>query len=292
MTNIRLWTALITPMTSQCEIHFDDLEKCIRRQESAGNGILLLGSTGEGLALGEEEKKQIINFVSDRNNTVPIMAGVGGFNLQSQLEWVGFCNQKNVDAYLLVNPLYAKPGSEGQYHWFSSLLDQSEKPCMIYNIPSRTGIRLDPGALKRLQDHPNAWAVKEASGNIDDYQTYKNEAPELQFFSGDDALMPFFCVPGCHGLVSVASNVWPEATNLYVEKSIAGETESLFPVWKDAVAALFSSSNPVPAKILLNEKGVIETPELRPPLTVKDRPDMKALKRSDEDILNWYKKNK
>ena len=84
MTDIQLWTALITPMHPDGSIHFDDLDELVKHQEEAGNGILILGSTGEGLALSDREKKEIVDFVSDRDNSVPIMAGVGGFNLQSQ----------------------------------------------------------------------------------------------------------------------------------------------------------------------------------------------------------------
>lgn len=292
MKETKLWTALITPLKRDGSVHYSDLKVLIKRQEEAGNGILIIGSTGEGLALSEEEKMEIVNFVSELNPNVPIMVGVGGFNLQMQLDWIKSCNGLNIDAFLLVTPLYAKPGVEGQTHWFNSLLDAAEKPCMLYNVPSRSAVKMPPEVLSRVKGHPNLWAVKEASGSIADYQQFRRSAPEIPLYSGDDALTAFFAAVGCWGLVSVASNVWPKATHLYVEKCLKGETETLFPVWNDAVDALFSASNPVPAKLLLNENKVIETAVLKPPLAEMELTDLSELIRVDREIEKWYQNNK
>ena len=286
--NTPLWTALITPFDRKGDIHFDDLESIVRLQEHAGNGILLLGSTGEGLALGDDEKKSVVEFVTGLKPSVPLMAGVGGFNLKHQKEWVEYLNESEVDALLPVMPLYAKPGLAGQELWFRSILDASEKPCMLYNIPSRTGAKLKPEALSKLAGHPNMWAVKEASGSVDEYQALKRSAPDVEFYSGDDALLPFFVTAGCGGLVSVSSNVWPDETRAYVEESLNGRTQNLFPLWNDAVKALFSSPNPVPVKVLMKEKGMIQTSVLRLPLTADDHPDRDGLLASDKAVKQWY----
>ncbi|NBB76002.1 MAG: 4-hydroxy-tetrahydrodipicolinate synthase [Bacteroidetes bacterium] len=286
--NTPLWTALITPFDEKGDIHFDDLESIVRLQEHAGNGILLLGSTGEGLALGDDEKKSVVDFVTGLKPSVPLMAGVGGFNLKHQQEWVQYLNESEVDALLPVMPLYAKPGLAGQVLWFRSILDAAKKPCMLYNIPSRTGAKLNPEVLSKLADHPNMWAVKEASGSVVEYQALKKSAPGIEFYSGDDALLPFFATAGCSGLVSVSSNVWPDETRAYVEESLNGQTQNLFPLWSDAVKALFSSPNPVPVKVLMKEKGMIQTSVLRPPLTADDTPDRDRLLASDNAIKHWY----
>lgn len=292
MTDIQLWTALITPMKADGSIHLENLERIVKLQEKAGNGILVLGSTGEGLALSEEEKKRVVDFISDVEHTIPVMVGVGGFNLKSQTDWISYCNSKNVDSFLLVNPLYSKPGLRGQIEWFRSLLDTSEKPCMIYNIPSRTGVKLFPEVLEELQHHPNFWAVKEASGSIAEFQQYRKVVPSVPLFSGDDGLMPFFAAAGGSGLVSVASNVWPQETKLYVAKCLKGDTVSLFPTWTDAVKALFAASNPIPLKVLMKKKGLIETTVLRLPLTDKDLSSAEDLHDSDKAITKWYSLNK
>lgn len=289
MKNITLWTALITPMKESGEVHFEDLEKLIRLQEEIGNGILLIGSTGEGLALDDGEQKEIVRFAQGLDLHVPVMAGVGGFQIKKQKEWIKYCNDK-VDAFLIVSPLYAKPGPEGQKIWFRELMDIAEKPCMIYNIPSRTGVKIPPKVMGELSGHPNFWSIKEASGNLADFQTFREMVPDIPLFSGDDGLMPFLSVAGASGLVSVASNVWPVETAKFVELCLSGNTKSLFPVWKHAVEMLFSAPNPIPAKVLLHEKGIIESPELRLPLAAKDFQDYKRLKTSDTEIMNWYKK--
>lgn len=292
MIETKLWTALITPMKSDGGIDFKSLERLVRIQEKAGNGILLIGSTGEGLALSEDEKRQVLDYVSSLNPKVPLMAGVGGMNITLQEKWIEYCHSLSIDAFLLVTPLYAKPGPKGQVAWFTRLLDKAEKPCMVYNIPSRTGIELTPEIVDELKDHPNFWSIKEASGNLSDYREFRRYAPEIPLFSGDDAMLAFFQPAGCAGLVSVASNVWPEATNLYVEKCLAGDTGSLFPLWKRAVDALFSASNPIPAKRLLHHKGEITSPALRLPLVETELDDDSELVKIDKEIENWYKTHK
>lgn len=272
-------------------IHFEDLERLAKRQDEAGVGILLAGSTGEGLALSGGEKKKVVEFVAGLNLAVPIMVGVGGFNHTTQAKWIIHCNSLDIDAFLLVTPLYAKPGIKGQTTWFRHLMDISEKPCMLYNIPSRTGVKMSPEVLTSLKNHKNLWAVKEASGSVSDFKIFRITLPDLPLFSGDDALMPDFAIEGGRGLVSVASNIWPKATKLYVEKCLKGETESLFPVWPDAVKELFSAANPIPAKCLLKEKGLISHTTLRLPLIEDDLANTEKLLKADQQVNHWYKNN-
>jgi 4-hydroxy-tetrahydrodipicolinate synthase len=287
-----LWTALITPMHEDGSIHEENLKSLIHRQDKAGNGVLILGSTGEGLALSEDDKRKVISIASSMKLSVPLMVGIGGFNLSAQKELMDYCKAFNVDSYLLVTPLYAKPGPEGQYEWFKALLDHSGKPCMLYNVPSRTALKMSPVVLGRLKDHPKLWAVKEASGSISEYQQFREVAPEIPLFSGDDALTAFFATAGCSGLVSVASNVWPEETNLYTKMCLEGKTDTLFPTWNHAVEALFSASNPVPSKVLLKEKGEIDHVTLRSPLSAADLKSKDHLLAADVAIKKWYSINK
>ena len=291
LTDTQLYTALVTPMKENGDLHLEDLASLIHRQDEAGNGVLVLGSTGEGLALSLEDKKQVVKTAASLNVDVPIMVGVGGYNLRNQIEWIEYCHQFDVDSFLLVTPLYAKPGAKGQVNWFKSLLDASEKPCMLYNVPSRTGSKMSPLVLKELADHPNFEAVKEASGSIEDYQNYRKTAEDIAFYSGDDGLVPFFAMAGCDGLVSVASNVWPKATHKYLNWSLEGRGPELLPLWQECTDALFAGPNPAPAKVLLYEKGEIEFSTLHPPLTEDDVEDVAMLKNADNMIQRWYKEN-
>ncbi|MFU8812267.1 MAG: 4-hydroxy-tetrahydrodipicolinate synthase [Balneolaceae bacterium] len=286
-----LWTALITPMHEDGSLHLDDLTALLHRQAAAGNGVLLIGSTGEGLALSDSEKLAVVEHAAAQNVSIPLMVGVGGFQLETQLNWIRTCNTLSVDSFLLVAPLYAKPGPFGMEHWFRSLMDAAEKPCMIYNIPSRTGVKIPPSVIAGLSDHPNFWAVKEASGSIEEFQAFRAASPEVPLYSGDDGLTPFFCRAGAVGLVSVASNVWPKATRRYTEYCLSGNTVNTLPIWKPATDALFSASNPIPAKRLLQHKGVIESARLRAPLHATELSTIDHLIEADRHIERWLAEN-
>lgn len=288
ITDTQTWTAVVTPMHENGELHLEDLASLIHRQDEAGNGVLVLGSTGEGLALGLEDKKKVVEIAASLNVDIPIMVGVGGFNLRRQLEWIEYCQGFEIDAFLLVTPLYAKPADEGQTQWFKALLDAADKPCMLYNVPSRTGVSMSRKMLEKLQDHPNLQVVKEASGSISEYQQYRSAAPKLAFYSGDDGMTPFFAMAGCEGLVSVASNVWPKEVHRYVQWCLQGRGPELLPLWKDCSDVLFEAPNPVPVKVLLKEKGWISSSALRPPLTEDEVDDLSVLKNADQLIRNWY----
>ncbi|MBP9674928.1 MAG: 4-hydroxy-tetrahydrodipicolinate synthase [Bacteriovoracaceae bacterium] len=284
-----LWTALVTPFNTNNEIDFSSLEVLLQRQEKAKNGVVLIGSTGEGLALTTQEKKKIVSFATSLNLNIPLMVGVGGFQLEEQLHWLEFCETQKIHAYLLLTPLYAKPGIEGQFHWFKSLMDHVKKPCMLYNVPSRSAIKLHHETLQKLSHHPNLWAVKEASGSLEEFAKYRLDAPHIEIFSGDDGLTPFFASLGAKGLVSVASNAWPLATHRFVECSLKGEHQGLFPLWNEVSSALFASSNPVPVKHLLHEQKLIPTDLLRAPLSSKDLVSRNDLMNVDKKVRSWLK---
>ncbi len=286
----KLWTALVTPFNADGSVDYDSMTNLIKKQQEVDNGILILGSTGEGLALSIEEKRQVIKFVSDLDLTIPVMVGIGGFRLDDQLELMQYAHECDVDCFLLVTPIYAKPNVKGQIKWFASLLDKAERPCMLYNIPSRTGVALYPEVLRKLKSHPKLWALKEASGTLADFQAYRKAAPRLPIYSGNDDLMPHYGLLGAAGLVSVVSNVWPKATRLYLEKSLSGDI-SLFPLWQCACSAMFQVSNPIPVKVLLHEKTWIKSPALRLPLTHEDIKKVGPLLDMDGAIQEWWEAN-
>src|ERR1700677_4871922 len=139
----KIITALITPMTTSGALDFESLAGLVHLQEEAGNSILLLGSTGEGLALTLAEKKQVLEHVFALQPKVPVIVGVGGFQLEEQLRWMAHCQQNYpLAGFLLVTPLYAKPGVQGQIAWFKALLDAATVPCILYNVPGRSAVKL------------------------------------------------------------------------------------------------------------------------------------------------------
>ena len=282
-----LWTALVTPFLENNQIDFVSLQQIAKAQAQAGNGLLLLGSTGEGLALTSDEQLSIVEFVCNLQLNTPLMVAVGGYNLAEQLNWVQRCNALNIDSYLLATPLYAKPGVVGQTQWFKALLDAANFPCMLYNVPSRSGIEIPIATVQNLQDHPNCWAMKEASGDLNKFLNYRQYCQNIELYSGEDAMLPYLVPAGAKGLVSVCANAWPVATKTYVELCLAGQTQAMFPLWNNAVDALFCVANPIPVKVLMQQQKAIGTAVLRPPLTHLELTDSTELLAFDEQINHW-----
>lgn len=287
-----LWTAIVTPMNDFAEIDYDSLESVIREQEVAGNGILILGSTGEGLNLNLEEKQEIVKFTKALNPVVPVMVGIGGFNLEAQIEFIKFCDDQKVDSFLLVQPIYAKPGKIGQYTWFKSLMSETKTPCMIYNVPSRAGRKMDPEVPAMLfNEFDHYMGLKEASGSIADFTAFRDAAPEAPLYCGDDNLIKEFVQLGAVGHVSVASNAWPKQTKTYFELTVKGEITKLFEEWVACADLLFDAPSPTPVKALLFHKGWINTDQVRLPLMREDLSSEteEALIEADRKINRWFK---
>ncbi|MCK8136549.1 4-hydroxy-tetrahydrodipicolinate synthase [Pseudoalteromonas sp. 2CM28B] len=288
INNFHLWTALITPFDQNGLVGYATLDTLVAEQEAANNGILLLGSTGEGLALTLKEQQAIVEHVCQLQPSVPLMVTVGGSNLKQQLEWVNYCNQLPIHGFLLGSPLYAKPGAVGQTHWFESLLNASSHPCMLYNVPGRSAVSIPIATIENLKHHKNLWALKEASGSISQFEAFRKAAPDLAIFSGDDALMPYFAQAGAKGLVSVAANAWPVQTHEFVKRSLSGQHPNLFVQWSSAINSLFSVANPIPVKVLMHLQGRIDSPYLRPPLTHLELTHTDDISSANNTILSWH----
>ncbi|NMP81304.1 4-hydroxy-tetrahydrodipicolinate synthase [Pseudoalteromonas arctica] len=288
LNDYSLWTALVTPFDQHGDVDYNTLTKLVSDQEAAHNGILLLGSTGEGLALTLKEQQAIVEHVCQLKPAVPLMVAVGGSNLKQQIEWVNYCNTLPIHSFLLGSPLYAKPGAIGQTHWFESLLNVSVHPCMLYNVPGRSAVSIPTATIQNLQNNKNLWALKEASGSIAQFEAYRQAAPNLAIFSGDDALMPYFAQAGAKGLVSVAANAWPAQTHEFVKRSLSGQHPNLFAQWSSAINSLFAVANPIPVKVLMHLQGRLSSPQLRPPLTHLELTQTDCITTANNTILSWH----
>lgn len=287
-----LWTAIVTPMNEDSTVDYESFEKILREQDAANVAVVVLGSTGEALNLGKDECKKILEFALSLNLSVPMMTGIGGFNQKETLEYVTYLNTLALDAYLVVTPLYAKPGEHGQTAWFRAILDKAQRPCMLYNVPGRTGVKMNFNAVKNLSSHKNLWAIKEASGEVSDFKKYVEAAPNARVYSGDDGMIYDFAPYGCAGLVSVASNAWPVETRAYVVKTLDKKlTATEAEIWKKACDTLFIAANPVPVKNLMHVLGKIKTNVLRSPLHHLDLSDNTPLIAANKKIHTWYKEN-
>jgi len=291
LNSYSLWTALVTPLNPDLTVDFKSFGNLLREQEKAGNGLLVLGSTGEALNLSNDQKKEIVAYTAklagEEKFKCPIMVGVSGHQLQDTIEWMNYLERFPFQAYLMVTPIYAKPGAEGQYHWFNTLMNISTRPCMLYNVPGRAGAALSVDAVKRLNNHKNFWAIKEASGSVEKFKEYLSAAGK-NVFCGDDALMPDFALAGSCGLVSVASNVWPEQTHKYVT-SCLNKTFDAKELWTNASNSMFIASNPVPAKRALYELGRIAHKTMMPPLSDLDLKDYAPIATANKNVNEWFK---
>ncbi|MCB1196915.1 MAG: 4-hydroxy-tetrahydrodipicolinate synthase [Deltaproteobacteria bacterium] len=277
-----VWTALITPLLEDGRIDFEALARLVDQQVKAGNGILFLGSTGEALNLANTEKKQILDWVREHKPQAPLMCGVGGIGLDATKAWVTALNDYPFDCYLMVTPPYAKPGDHGQLQWFNQLLDVSNKPCILYNVPGRTAFSLSRQALTTLREHKNFLGIKESSGSVEEFIAYKRALPNHAVYCGDDLMMPAFSNEGACGLISVASNAWPVQVHTYAQKCL-DQTFDDHTLWQNAANSLFTASNPIPIKHLLHQRGLIHSPKVKLPLSHQDMGD-------DAELLHWDKK--
>ncbi|MBV1775138.1 4-hydroxy-tetrahydrodipicolinate synthase [Burkholderiaceae bacterium DAT-1] len=265
-----LWTALITPMHADGSLDLASLTALLHEQAAAGNGVILLGSTGEGANLSTEERKTILTHATGLNLPIPVMTGVGGLELHTQLEWLAFCETLPLAGYLMVTPIYAKPGAKGQAKWFRTLMDAVSKPCMLYNIPSRAGVAMPDETIESLLDHPNFAAVKESGGDPARFASLQQRFPQIAWYSGDDVLFGEHARLGASGLVSVASNVWPQETAYVVKRALSGLGGDVGPLLREVSESLFAAPNPIPAKAIMHEQGRISSRELRLPLCAEE----------------------
>lgn len=291
MKKYPLWTAIVTPLRKDGGVDYESFETILRKQEKAGNGVLVLGSTGEGLNLLVEEKREIVKFVKLLDLKIPLMAGLGGFHLDAQIAFMRYCDEVGVDAFLLVNPIYAKPGKEGQLAWFSALMKETKTPCMIYNVPSRTGIHMHPEVPATLsKTFPNYMGLKEASGSIEKLREFLAAAPNAPVYCGDDNLIKEFVAEGAVGLVSVASNAWPEKTHKQLSLFLEGKADQTFKDWVACADLFFDAPSPIPVKTLMQHKGWIANDQVRLPLSNDDLlPETEeALLEADKKINAWF----
>ncbi len=264
-------TAIVTPLTKD-GIDYKEFERLIEWQIAAGiDAIVAVGTTGEGSTLTDKEHKDAIEFcVKTVNGRVPVIAGTGSNDVAYAIEMTKHAESVGADAMLLVTPYYNKATQNGLIASFTAVADATTKPCILYNVPSRTGCNLLPSTVATLAKHPNIVAIKEASGNISQIAEIAALAGnDIDIYSGnDDQIVPILSLGG-KGVISVLSNIMPKETSDMCKKFFDGDVKgardmqlSLLPL----INALFSEVNPIPVKAAVSAMGYGEN-YLRLPLT-------------------------
>ena len=267
-------TALITPLDEN-GIDFDLFGRFIEWQIAHGvDALVAVGTTGEGSTLSDEEHKAAIKYCVEKvAGRVPVIAGTGSNDTAYAVSLTKYACEVGADAMLLVTPYYNKATQRGLYESFKAVADISTKPCILYNVPSRTGCNLLPETVAKLADHPNIAAVKEASGNIS--QIAKLAAlcgDKIDIYSGnDDQIVPILSLGG-KGVISVLSNILPEATHEICARFFDGDVKGSAAMqlkYLPLIDALFCEVNPIPVKAACAAMGFCKN-YLRLPLTTME----------------------
>lgn len=254
-------TAIATPFDEEDNINFDEFARLVEFQiENGVNAIIVCGTTGEASTMSQEEKQELIKYcVKVVNKRIPVIAGIGSNNTKAVIENEKYAEKIGVDGLLAVTPYYNKTTQEGLIAHYSLIAQNTDLPIILYNVPSRTGVNIQPETYFELSKIKNIVATKEANGDIVSMIKTKHLCmDELNIYSGnDDQILPTLSVGGI-GVISVLSNVKPKYTTDMVQKYFEGKLEEASKMQLDAIElinSLFKEVNPIPVKEALNMLG-------------------------------------
>ncbi|MEE0065589.1 MAG: 4-hydroxy-tetrahydrodipicolinate synthase [Evtepia gabavorous] len=263
-------TALITP-TTPTGIDYDRFGRLIDWQIQQGiNALVICGTTGESSTLTDAEHRRAIAFACERvNGRVPVIAGTGSNETDYAVELTKSACAAGADAVLVVTPYYNKTTQRGLVTMYNTIADASTKPVILYNVPSRTGIGIEPATYVKLAEHPNIAAIKEANSDISKIvETFSLVGDRLDIYSGnDDQIVPILSMGGA-GCISVLSNVIPAETVAITQRFFAGDVAGAAQLqcrYMPLIRALFCESNPIPVKAAMAALGYCDN-YLRLPL--------------------------
>lgn len=256
-----LYVALVTPFREDGSLNEEKLEEIVSFHLSSGtNGLVPCATTSESPSLSRGEQDRIIEMVVSRSEgKMTVVAGCGTNSTDRSVENIKRAADLGADAAMTVTPYYNKPSQEGLYAHFMKLADEGGLPLMLYNVPGRTGVNLEPETVARLAGHENIVALKEASGNLEQIsRIYAKCQKRLSILSGDDAITLPILSAGGLGVVSVVGNIVPalmlELLSLY-EKGCHREALALHARLLPLCRSMFIETNPVPVKEAMNMLG-------------------------------------
>lgn len=274
-------TALVTPFTRE-GIDFASFAKLIEMQLSNGvDALVVCGTTGEGATMSFDEKKAAIEFViKQTRRRVPVIAGTGSNNIADACRLSEFACNAGASALLVVTPYYNKTTQTGLYESYSAVSESSDKPIIVYNVPSRTGVNISPSQYAELCSIPGIYGVKEANGDLSKFaEAYEKCGDKLYFYSGSDELLLPFLSLGAAGVISVASNILPKKLKRIYTAFISGDFRKAYQMQKELTPiekALFCETNPIPVKTALFHMGYCRK-IYRLPLTEMEESNEKTL---------------
>lgn len=281
--------AIVTPFKADGTVNYEKFAQMIEDQILGGtDAIIVCGTTGESSTLTHEEHLDVIKYCVEKvAGRIPVVAGTGSNCTETAVYLSTEAEKYGADGLLLVSPYYNKATQNGLYKHYKTIADAVKIPCILYNVPSRTGCNIAPETVVRLcTDVENIVGVKEASGNIGQVVKLMALAKgKVDLYSGnDDQIVPFLALGG-KGVISVLSNVAPKQTHDICAKFFEGDIEGSCKEQLRAIPlcnALFCEVNPIPVKKALNLMGK-EAGSLRPPLTEMEEENAAKLEKAMKD---------
>ena len=266
-------TALVTPFDQKGQISWEELERLVEFQIEGGiDAIVACGTTGEAATMTTEEHTQVIKFIIEKvNGRVPVIAGTGSNDTQFCVELSQEAKALGADGLLLVTPYYNKTSQKGLVESFNYVANSVKMPCILYNVPSRTGCNIQPATYKELSKNPYIVAVKEANGDIS--ATARTAAlcgEELAIYSGEDnQTLPIMALCG-KGVISVFSNALPGKMHDLAAAMLRRDQEKARKLdleYLDLMDGFFMDVNPIPIKEAMFQMDLLRTNFCRMPLT-------------------------
>ena len=265
-------TALVTPFRKDLSLDEEAVRRLARRQVDAGiNFLVPCGTTGESPTLSKAELRRVVEIAIEeaRRGKIRVVAGAGGYNTAEVIERAREYEAMGADGILSVSPYYNKPTQEGLYQHFKAIAAAISLPIVLYNIPGRTGVNIEPATMRRLAEIDNIVGVKEASGNISQMAVVLDIVPDdFVVLSGDDGIMIPLMSLGGRGLISVASNEIPAEMTRITQLCLAGDfvgAREIHRKYFRLLEANFVETNPGPVKAAMGMMGLLD-PHFRLPM--------------------------
>ena len=281
-------TALVTPTTPE-GIDYDRFGKLIDWQIEQGiNGLIICGTSGEASTLSDPEHRAAIEFACERvNHRVPVIAGTGSNETDYAVELTKSACASGADGVLVVTPYYNKTTQNGLVKMYETIADASSVPVILYNVPSRTGININPDTYVKLAEHPRIAAIKEANSDISRIvETFSLVGDKLDIYSGnDDQIVPILSMGGM-GCISVLSNVVPKETVAITDKFFAGDVAGAAALqckFMPLIRSLFCETNPIPVKAAMAALGFCDN-YLRLPLVPMEEAHYQVMLQNMRDL--------
>ena len=258
--------ALVTPFDKDGKINFPLFKKLIEFQiANKTDAVVICGTTGEGSTLTVDERLSLFQTAVDTvRGRVPVICGTGSNSTSFTADFAKKAEKYDVDAHLIVTPYYNKTSQKGLISHYYTIADQLQKPVIVYNVPSRTGMNIQPSTYKALAEHENIVAVKEADTNISKLiKSLVLCEGKLDFYVGNDDLISVAMSLGCKGVISVLANVLPEYTHEMTLAGINGECKKCAEMQKhimSLIECMFLDVNPIMVKEIMNRIGVAVGP--------------------------------